>query len=174
MKFFRQKGLFANGGQGGCVHVPRTLEGTVFEVVSVLLLIVMWAVIIRFMRDLPETIPVHFGFTGEPDGYGSKSSLWALGIVGTVAVVVMLVCAYFPRSVNLPVRRENPRQMALSVRLVRILSVMIALLFIAIMLNSGREALGLPVFVRYLPMVVVAVLLLTTIVYCVKIYQSRT
>jgi uncharacterized membrane protein len=31
--------------------------------------------IVRY-RDLPETIPIHFGFDGKPNGYGPRSAIW--------------------------------------------------------------------------------------------------
>ena len=32
--------------------------------------------------QLPEVIPIHYGANGLPDGFGPKSSLWALAFIG--------------------------------------------------------------------------------------------
>jgi len=41
--------------------------------------------------SLPETIPTHFGFSGKPDHFGDKQSLWITGII----LAIVSLCVYF-------------------------------------------------------------------------------
>jgi hypothetical protein len=38
-------------------------------------------------RQVPETVPLHFGFDGKPDRYGSRMALWALSGIQSVAAI---------------------------------------------------------------------------------------
>ena len=50
--------------------------------------------------DLPETVPTHFGFTGEADAWGSKSSLWALLGINVLMVGLIAWLSTRPRWFN--------------------------------------------------------------------------
>ncbi len=39
------------------------------------------AVTVARYRDLPETIPIHFGLDGKPNGYGSRNAIWLVPAV---------------------------------------------------------------------------------------------
>ena len=47
--------------------------------VSLLGLVGAAYLLIRFWPDLPMVIPKHFGFSGEVDGWGDRSSLFPAG-----------------------------------------------------------------------------------------------
>ena len=38
---------------------------------------------------LPARIPIHFGFRGEPDGWGSRKTIWLLPIISAVMVAFL-------------------------------------------------------------------------------------
>lgn len=53
----------------------------IWEAVSVILLL-MNALLIAFtLPSLPDTIPIHFNFSGEADGWGNKNTLWLVFVV---------------------------------------------------------------------------------------------
>jgi uncharacterized membrane protein len=40
------------------------------------IIVVTIGVTIARYRDLPKTIPIHFGFDGKPNGYGPRGAIW--------------------------------------------------------------------------------------------------
>lgn len=122
------------------IKVHRTTEGTIFEIVAALLLVVLWVLTVVLWQKSNPTIATHFDLTGTPDGFGSRNHMFVTAVAGTISTVLLLVSAYFPRFINLPVGISNIRQAATAVRMVRVLAVTVALLFIGIPLSmtSGK------------------------------------
>ncbi|MBO6295995.1 MAG: DUF1648 domain-containing protein [Prevotella sp.] len=116
------------------VRVYRTTEGTIFECVAAVIIVVMWALIAYYFKSLPDQIPTHFDMTGDADGFGSKHTLWILGIIGTLTTTLLLFSAYHPRFMNLPVKVTKPVHIAMAIRMLRIICIIIALLFVDIVL----------------------------------------
>ena len=92
------------------VKVNRTLEGTIFEIVVAAILIVSWVLIIINRDNLPASFP------------------FAQCVVTSVVSLGMMVAAYFPNSINMPVQINTPRQYALAIRMVRIIGVILSLM----------------------------------------------
>ena len=46
------------------IRVGRTLEGTIFEIIAAVLIVIMWVVTFILWSRSPETVPTHFGVTG--------------------------------------------------------------------------------------------------------------
>ena len=105
------------------VKVNRTLEGTIFEVAALIILIATWAVAAA---------------TGQAEFREVKGSLVAL-IVITIAVGIVLSTAYHPSKINfsLNTRLENIRQVVLAVRMCRVIAIEISLLLLGIVLTKG-------------------------------------
>src|SRR5687767_7904517 len=51
---------------------------------SLVVLIVLWCLTIYAYINMPETIPVHFNASGEPDNFGKKSSVFFLPALSTI------------------------------------------------------------------------------------------
>ena len=100
------------------VKVNRTLEGTIFEIVVAAILIVSWVIIIMNRDNLPAWFPLPQCII---------TSLVSLG---------MMVAAYFPNSINMPVQINTPRQYALAIRMVRIIGVIMSLMPVTAYLHS--------------------------------------
>ena len=92
------------------MKVNRTLEGTIFEIVVAAILIVSWVIIIMNRDNLPAWFPL------------SQCIITSLVSLG------MMVAAYFPNSINMPVQINTPRQYALAIRMVRIIGVILSLM----------------------------------------------
>ena len=104
------------------VKVHRTLEGTIFEVTAAVIMLCTWVIVIVSRQHT------------EPDwiGYGGF----------TVAVTICLLCAYSPRHINvfyIPLR--NIRQVALSIRMVRIIAIGLALTALTIAITGPNSPL---------------------------------
>lgn len=92
------------------VKVHRTLEGTIFEVSAAVITLVAWILAVA-MHHLPTT------------------SDW-LGMAGfTLAIITMLARAYLPSNNHVfLIKLQNIRQVALSVRMCRIMAIGLAVM----------------------------------------------
>ena len=93
------------------VKVHRTLEGTIFELVTAIILIVTYAVAIA---------KNYFDF----DNFQGKHMAT---IVLSVLSILLLVMAYSPKNISIGGKAENIRQVEISIRTIRIYAVKFAL-----------------------------------------------
>ena len=93
------------------VKVHRTLEGTIFEIITAIILIVTYAVAIA---------KNYFDF----DNFQGKHMAT---IVISVFSIALLVMAYYPRNISIGGKAENIRQVEISIRTIRIYAVKFAL-----------------------------------------------
>lgn len=93
-----------------------------------------------------ETVPSHFNFAGEADGWSDKSVYWVIAIVMLVAMLVSAAAAYNRKIVNLPIRLKPAvfhRQIGLIGRMCRVLTLVMGLLWSVIVLSMSASILGL-------------------------------
>ena len=147
-------------------EVRRTTEGTLFEVVFVVLTVIVWMAVATMLSHAPDTMPTHFGPSGQPDAYGNRWQVLFPCIVTTVVGLCMMAGAYFPHTLNLPVRIRNTRQAALGVRLMRLLGLLMVLLTLAIAVDTLRGS------VLYI-LLTVAAMVAICIVFTIFIYRRK-
>lgn len=75
---------------------------------------------------LPATIPIHFGPSGAPDGFGSKSTLIVLAGIDTVVFAILSTTPFFPNSINMPGPR-TPESIQTGIAMTRILKLEVML-----------------------------------------------
>ena len=93
------------------VKVHRTLEGTIFEIVSAIILVVVW--VLAFTTKIFD---------------GSEIQGKHIAIITmTFATIVLLVGSYCPRWINAGQELKNIRQVEIAIRTVRIMAVELAL-----------------------------------------------
>ena len=126
------------------VKVNRTLEGTIFEIVVAAILIVSWVIIIMNRNNLPAWFPL------------------TQCIITSLVSLGMMVAAYFPNSINMPVQINTPRQYALAIRRVRIIGVILSLMPVTAYFHSMLST----VFC-------VGGLVVVIIIFSVLIYRAR-
>ena len=151
------------------IKVCRTTEGTLFEIALVVLLVISGALIAKMYLAAPEVVPTHFGPSGEPNGWGSKSSVLIPCLATAIGSIFIMICAYFPHKINIPVEISTPRQWVLVVRLARIMALEMALLPLPI----GASILALEHHTVWPVLAVVGLMLITTIVFCVLIHKAK-
>ena len=118
------------------------------------------------LANLPDQMPVHFGASGKPDGWGSKNTLWVLTLVNVGLYIVMTLASRYQRLINLPMRvdRDAPevQQLLRTMAIVLKAGLMVLLLYLDwAMVNTGlgqTDGLGpefLPVFLAatFLPLI---------------------
>jgi uncharacterized membrane protein len=119
-----------------------------------------------FYHQAPDIIPTHFGPSGNPDAFGSKTRMFFPCIMITVVAACMMAGAYFPHTINLPgICLANERQATLCTRLMRVLGIMFLLLAGAVALDMLR---GHVLFV----LIVIAVMVLVCPAFTYFIYKK--
>ena len=89
---------------------PLTPRGRRYAWLTILGVAALWLLTLACLFNLPETIPVHFGLSGQPTRYGSKLELLILPAAFSLAPVIILVITRYrfklindhPYLVNLP------------------------------------------------------------------------
>lgn len=159
------------------VRPEPTFSDHLTEILSVLGLLAMWAMVAYAFNVLPDTIPVHFDFKGDPDRYGGKTSLILLPILTTLLYAGLTVINRYPHIFNYPVKitEENAlRQYTHATRMIRLLKLIIILMFSIIVYFTYRTATGASegIGMWFLPLLLVAVYL-PLIIYLVRSFKSK-
>ncbi len=89
---------------------PFGKEGKNWILMSLIIVILMWAVSLYAYFTLPDIIPTHFGLKGKPDAYGSKTIFLILPVLFNLAPAIILIMVKFrfilinkyPYLINLP------------------------------------------------------------------------
>ena len=132
------------------VKVHRSREGTLFEVVSILMMAVTW--VIALTRH--QTIEQPFNDLG---------MLGAWTIVG----IVLLVVAYAPRFISTGQELSNIKQVSHAIRMCRVIALEMALLALTMTVITIKPVLEL--LWKLFP----AVICLTVIIFSVLIYKAK-
>ena len=123
------------------IKVYRTLEGNIFEAVTAVLLIIIW---ILTFKELGAAGNVAAGTTAA-DGEGAGTILIP-NIAVTAATLLLLVSAYFPdRMINLDIKIRNTAQYALVIRMVRVMALETAVMFLGCNAITGFKDRIFPV-----------------------------
>ncbi len=93
---------------------------------------------------LPDQMPVHFGVSGKPDGWGNKNILWILALTNVGTYVVLTMASRFQGLINLPFRidRDAPEVQRLLRSMAIVLKAVLMLTFLYIMQAMVNTALG--------------------------------
>jgi uncharacterized membrane protein len=82
---------------------------SVLNAVAIAGLIAALVISIYGWHVLPNTIPVHFGFDGRPNGWGSKAIVWLFPILGLIDYIAMTWLVRYPHTFNyaVPITEQN-------------------------------------------------------------------
>lgn len=151
------------------IKVYRTTEATVFEVAFAIVAIIVWGVIIWLVHRAPDIVPTHFDASGNPNAYGTPAGTTIPCVILTIAAIVMMVLAYFPRHINMPFKITNIRQVELTIRQLRIAGITFLFLPLAVayMMLGMKTPSATPL------LVVVGLILLEFIVTSILIYRAK-
>jgi uncharacterized membrane protein len=150
--------------------IAGELAGAIAILVSVLIIIQFWAV-------LPDRIPIHFGFSGQPDAWGDKLTIWLLPAVAAIIFAVLTAVSRYPHTFNYSVRitDENARRQYLLARSLLVsLKVEICWLFAFVVRQQIIMALGTAQrFTIEFVLGIVVLIFGTVAVYLLKAYLAR-
>lgn len=80
------------------------------DTLAIVFLIIGWWVALGAYPRLPEKIPIHFGISGEPDGWGARWMIFLMPVIATL-IVAMNWFIFFTRlkgSPQMPAAMELP------------------------------------------------------------------
>ena len=146
-------------------------------VIGWLFISINFVLVLLFYFDLPETIPTHFNFKGEPDGYGNKSYIWSLPILNLVLYFGLNLVAtkLKPWQYNYPVTvtNENASKLySMGIQLIIWLNLAIAILITFISLHTLLLAKGIIVpNLKWVTPVLTAVITITPFLYIYKMFK---
>src|SRR5260370_8870297 len=118
-----------------------------YEVVAASGLLFHLVLIARAWASLPTTIPVHYGFSGQPDAWGGKIELLELPVVSVLLYLGLTWLARYPHKFNYPwtiTERNAEKQYRLAKFLVGALKGLLVWLFTVISWQTIRVAMGQP------------------------------
>ena len=151
------------------VKVHRTTEATVLEIVFVLMAIIVWGLIIWLVHRAPDIVPTHFDASGKPNAYGSPAGVTIPCALLTIGAIVCMVCAYFPRHINMPFEIRNIRQVELAIRFLRVTGATFLLtpLAVAYTLLGMSSPSAIPILAT------VGIILVETVLFSIIIYKTK-
>lgn len=153
---------------------PITLSDRILELVAAAMAVSLLVLTAILYSQAPDTVPSHFNFSGEADGWSGKEVYWILAVVFVVMMAICASAAYNRKLVNLPIRLKEAvfyRQIGLISRMCRLMTLVSGLIWLAVLLAMSADLVGLPadVAISFIPM---AVLLMIGVVlfYTLKIW----
>jgi len=109
------------------------------------LLIGIWILAIFSFSDLPELIPTHYNAAGQADGFGEKTNIFVLPIIGTALFVGLTLLNKNPHIFNYPktITNENAlSQYSNATRMIRVLKLIIVIVFGLILVRTLQNTKG--------------------------------
>ena len=151
------------------IKVHRTMEGTIFELAFLVGAAIVWILVIMMLSNAPSVIATHFDGNGHPNGYGSPWGLLFPCIIMTLMGVGLLIGAYFPHHINVPVSVHTQRQYELVIRMVRVMALLFLLMTLVIpaTVTVFKGSTAWPILST------VGLLIAVSIVFCVMIHRAR-
>ncbi len=154
----------------------------VFVILTIMVMVMTWALLIWIFPDLPPKIPTHFGPAGLPDGYGDKS-WWLVAFPALVQTGLSLLFwliyrhpqyANIPSTVLLTVMPEpyKGQLFALIQHMLVVLLVLMNILFAHITLTTISVALELQAGLNVWLMAGILIVMFSSIaLYTVRMYR---
>lgn len=84
--------------------IPLSPQAQMLNWIAIAGLVALFAIAIHAWFALPETIPIHFGFDGKANGWGSKNFLWLFPIVSLLIYGMLTFINKYPHTFNYAVR----------------------------------------------------------------------
>lgn len=81
---------------------PLTWKDKTLIIIATITILIMLVYINITWSNIPEIIPTHFGFSGTPDAYGSKKSLFIIVVIAVMLHLLLAILSKFPQYYNYP------------------------------------------------------------------------
>lgn len=127
------------------LNIQKESFDYLIEGLTVIVIILLIGLPAFYYSQLPDRIPIHFDGSGNPDGYGSKSTIWFLSGIGLVLYVILLQVTKYPHTYNYlkPITEDNASyQYQIAAQLLRVLNLMTSSIFCYITWKTIQVGLG--------------------------------
>ena len=153
---------------------PITLSDRLLEWMAAAMVVCLLILTGVLYSKAPDTVPSHFNFAGEIDGWSGREVYWIIALVHVVMMAICASAAYNRKLVNLPFRLKPAvfyRQIGLIGRMCRIMTLGAGLIWLAILLAMSSDTVDLPadVAISFIP-ISVGVMLGVVLFYTLKIW----
>ena len=134
--------------------------------------------IVLFMKDytaLPDTVATHFDFNGNPDGYGSKKTLFLLPVIGIISYIGIFILGFFPHIYNFPVNvtPKNAYKLYYTARVwLNAINMEMIWMFAGILFYAIRGAQGYEMNLMPFILIVIIVITFSSIIMTVRLTQA--
>ena len=125
---------------------PITLSDRILELVAAAMAVVMLVLTGVLYSKAPDTVPTHFSFAGDADGWEGKVFYWILAGIMLVGMAICASAAYNRKLVNLPIRLKPEvfyRQIGLISRMCRIMTIVLSFIWLAVLLAMSASFIGM-------------------------------
>lgn len=155
---------------------PSRLDWTV-EIISAAALATTMILVLFYYRALPDKIPSHYDMTGQPDSYGTKTTMILLACIGIFLYAILTIVSRFPHVFNYPVEITETNaavQYDNAIRMLRYIKLVIVCQFAYLTYSSMMIARGdqSSLGVVFLPMSLVLLFGVISI-FIVKAYKYK-
>jgi len=114
------------------IKIEYTSYDWAVEAIGLVALLLLFYLPAYHYSQLPETIPIHFGPGGAPDGYSGRAFIWVLPLIGLATYGGLLFLNRHPHLFNYSkkITRENAyREYQRATRFIRFINVFIVVIF---------------------------------------------
>lgn len=112
--------------------------------------------------QLPDEIPIHYSFSGEPDDFGGKGALILDLCLGWGIILLLAIVEKFPQLWNFPVEvtvQNRSRLLRIAKKMMGILKLLTAGLFSVIAVTAAKsEALSAWISIGFLAAITITVI----------------
>jgi len=150
------------------ITIQRKPIDWVIEFIGIVGLIILIGLPIIYFSELPDIIPVHFGFNGQPDGFGTKAVIWVMPLLGGMLYLGMSLLNKHPHIFNYPqkVTEDNAERLyKTATRMMRVLNALVACIFAYITFAIIQTALGNHNGLGTIFMIILLILILGITIY---------
>ncbi len=155
----------------------RTVVDILIEAVTPIIVLITVVASMVYYRGLPDTIPTHYSALGEVDGYGDKTMILILPLIALVTYIVIVLLKNRPHLYNFPVKvtkANSTKLFCLGRKMIIRSNLLMGVLFCEITLTTIRIAYGkIQQENPYITWIIVALLIIMTIYYMLKMYALR-
>jgi uncharacterized membrane protein len=148
------------------VTVTRLIEIITLSAVVLTALIVVYT-----YHDLPESIPAHFSFSGKPDAYNGKESIWLIPVMNVIIYIVLSSITLLVRLLKRPDEITTEVMVMVAV-MIRQMNLLFSVLFLFLVTGTIRISLGktegLGVVITPLFLILMAVVVIGNVVKIVR------
>ena len=127
------------------IHLPATQGQKLADALGIALLVVSIAIVAATLGNQPAKVPIHYGLSGAPDGYGPRYMALGLPLILSAAYALLFFLSRKPQWLNYPSKvtlQNAPRLYRLSGNLLLTIRLHLALLAIGFAIFTGYFSQG--------------------------------